>query len=78
MGTRERSYNRFLTLEAERILRWFGAETRVFDPRDLPVADGLPADHPEVVDLQELPLWSESQIWCSPERHGAVTGVLKN
>ncbi|PWC27957.1 arsenical resistance protein ArsH [Teichococcus aestuarii] len=75
---RERSYSRFLTLEAERLLRRFGAETRVFDPRDLPVVDSVPADHPKVVELRELSLWSEGQVWCSPERHGAVTGVLKN
>jgi arsenic resistance protein ArsH len=30
---RPTSYSRQLTLEAERILRYFGAETRVFDPR---------------------------------------------
>ena len=75
---RERSYSRFLTLEAVRILRRLGAETRVFDPRDLPVVDSVPADHPKVAELRELSLWSEGQVWCSPERHGAVTGVLKN
>jgi arsenic resistance protein ArsH len=75
---RERSYSRFLTLEAERILRRFGAETRVFDPHGLPVADSVPADHPKVAELRELSLWSEGHVWCSPERHGAVTGVLKN
>lgn len=75
---RERSYSRFLTLEAERLLRRLGAETRVFDPRDLPVVDSVPADHPKVVELRELSLWSEGQVWCSPERHGAVTGILKN
>ena len=75
---RERSYSRFLTLEAERILRRLGAETRVFDPRDLPVVDSVPADHPKVTELRELSLWSEGQVWCSPERHGAVTGILKN
>ncbi|WP_424137723.1 arsenical resistance protein ArsH [Roseomonas chloroacetimidivorans] len=75
---RERSYSRFLTLEAERILRRFGAETRVFDPRDLPIVDSVPAEHPKVAELRELSLWSEGQVWCSPERHGAVTGILKN
>jgi arsenic resistance protein ArsH len=75
---RERSYSRFLTLEAERILRRLGAETRVFDPRDLPVVDSVPADHSKVAELRELSLWSEGQVWCSPERHGAVTGILKN
>ena len=75
---RDRSYSRLLTLEAERILRRFGAETRVFDPRDLPVADSVPAEHSKVTELRELSLWSEGQVWCSPERHGAVTGILKN
>src|ERR1700751_4754877 len=72
---RERSYSRFLTPEAERILRRFGAETRVFDPRDLPIVDSVSPDHPKVAELRELSLWSEGQVWCSPERHGAVTGI---
>jgi arsenic resistance protein ArsH len=75
---RERSYSRFLTLEAERLLKRFGAETRVFDPRDLPVADSVPADHPKVAELRALSQWSEGQVWCSPERHGNITGVFKN
>jgi len=75
---RERSYSRFLTLEAERILRRLGAETHVFDPHDLPVADSVPVTHPKVAELRELSQWSEGQVWCSPERHGAVTGVFKN
>jgi arsenic resistance protein ArsH len=75
---RERSYSRFLTLEAERLLRHFGAETRVFDPRGLPLPDSVPADHPKVQELRELSLWSEGQVWCSPERHGTITGVFKS
>lgn len=75
---RGRSYSRFLVLEAERILRRMGAETQVFDPRNLPMVDSVPANHPKVAELRELSLWSEGQVWCSPERHGAVTGVLKN
>ena len=75
---RERSYSRLLTLEAERLLQRFGAETRVFDPRDLPLADSVPADHPKVAELRALSLWSEGQVWCSPERHGNITGVFKN
>ncbi len=75
---RERSYSRLLTLEAERLLQRLGAETKVFDPRDLPVADSVPADHPKVAELRALSLWSEAQVWCSPERHGNITGVFKN
>jgi arsenical resistance protein ArsH len=74
---RERSYSRLLTLEAERLLQHFGAETRVYDPLGLPLPDGVPPDHPKVVELRELSNWSEGQVWCSPERHGAITGVLK-
>jgi arsenic resistance protein ArsH len=75
---RERSYSRFLTLEAERLLRHFGAETRVFDPAGLPVADSVPAEHPKVAELRELSIWSEGQVWCSPERHGTLSAVMKN
>jgi arsenical resistance protein ArsH len=75
---RERSFSRLLTLEAERILQHFGADTRVYDPRGLPLPDSAPASHPKVAELRELSLWSEGQVWCSPERHGAVTGVMKS
>ncbi|MCX2560181.1 arsenical resistance protein ArsH [Acetobacter farinalis] len=75
---RPRSFSRLLVLEAERILNCLGAETRVFDPRDLPLAESVPATHPKVQELRELSLWSEGQVWCSPERHGNITAVFKN
>lgn len=74
---RTRSYSRFLTLEAARLLEAMGAETRVFDPSGLPLPDDAPADHPKVQELRDLSTWSEGQVWCSPERHGAMTGILK-
>ncbi|MFD2181718.1 arsenical resistance protein ArsH [Rhodoplanes azumiensis] len=75
---RERSYSRLLTLEAERLLKHFGAETRVFDPRGLPQPDTVPPSHPKVAELRELSMWSEGQVWCSPERHGTITGLFKS
>ena len=75
---RERSYSRFATQEAARILQAFGAETRIFDPSGLPLPDGAPVDHPKVQELRKLSEWSEGQVWCSPERHGAITGVMKS
>jgi arsenic resistance protein ArsH len=74
---RERSYSRLLVEEAAGILQRMGAETRIFDPRDLPLPDSVPADHPKVQELRSLSAWSEGQVWCSPERHGAISGVMK-
>ncbi len=74
---RERSYSRFATEEAARLLRHFGGETRIFDPAGLPLPDGAPATHPKVAELRELFAWSEGQVWCSPERHGTITGIMK-
>jgi len=74
---RARSYSRLLTQEAARLLQHFGAETRIFDPRDLPLPDAVAADHPKVQELRSLSLWSEGHVWCSPERHGAISGVMK-
>lgn len=74
---RERSYSRFATEEAARILEKFGAEVRIFNPAGLPLVDSVPADHPKVRELRDLSVWSEAQVWCSPERHGAMTGVMK-
>ena len=75
---RERSYSRLLVQEAERILQCMGAETRIYDPRGLPLPDDGGTEHPKVQELRELSLWSEGQVWCSPERHGAVSGVMKS
>lgn len=75
---RERSFSRFLIEEADRLLRRMGAETRIFDPRGLPQVDGDSADHPKVQELRAASLWSEGHVWCSPERHGAMTGLFKS
>lgn len=76
---RKTSYSRLATYEAARILTALGAEVRVFDPRGLPLVDEAEdsADHPKVKELRDLSIWSEAQVWCSPERHGAMTGVMK-
>ena len=75
---RERSFSRLATEEAARILQSLGAEIRIFDPADLPFPDQVKGDdHPAVHELRELSLWSEGQVWCSPERHGQITGLMK-
>ncbi len=74
---REKSFSRFLTLEAARLLQALGAETSIFNPSGLPLPDDAPNDHPKINELRELSTWSEGQVWCSPERHGSMTGVIK-
>lgn len=76
-STRERSFSRLLVEEAARLLEYFGAQTRIFDPTGLPLPDDVPVEHPKVQALRELVLWSEGQVWCSPERHGALSAVFK-
>ncbi|KVU28346.1 NADPH-dependent FMN reductase [Burkholderia ubonensis] len=75
---RERSFSRLLVEEAERLLTAMGAEVRVFNPSGLPLPDDAPESHPKVVELRELVMWSEGMVWCSPERHGAMTGIMKS
>ena len=75
---RARSYSRLAVEEAARLLQFFGAETRIFDPSDLPLPDQVTDDdHPAVAELRGHSLWSEGQVWCSPERHGQITGIMK-
>ena len=74
---RERSFSRLVVEESARILATFGAETRIFNPSGLPLPDDADAGHPKVQELRELMQWSEGQVWCSPERHGAMTGIMK-
>jgi arsenical resistance protein ArsH len=75
---RERSYSRLMIEEAARLLTRMGGETRIYDPRGLPQPDNAEPSHPKVQELREASLWSEGQVWCSPERHGAMTGIFKS
>lgn len=74
---RDRSFSRFTIEEAARILTRLGAETRIFNPSGLPLPDDADSDHPRVKELRDLVTWSEGMVWCSPERHGAMTGIMK-
>ncbi len=75
---RERSYSRLLTEEASKLLTAMGAETRIYDPAGLPQPDGAPDTHPKVQELRALAQWAEGMVWTSPERHGAMTGIMKS
>ena len=74
---RERSFSRFLANEAARLLEAMGGEVRIYDAHGLPLPDDAAADHPKVQELRNLSIWSEGQVWVSPERHGNLTGVMK-
>lgn len=76
---RKRSFSRLACEEAALILEALGAETKTFNPSGLPLPDdGTDETHPKVAELRELSLWSEGMVWCSPERHGAMTGIIKS
>ncbi|OXT01689.1 arsenical resistance protein ArsH [Notoacmeibacter marinus] len=74
---RDRSYSRFSAEEAERLLTAMGADVRIFDPTGLPAPDSVEPDHPKVAELRDLAFWSEGMVWSTPERHGAMTGIMK-
>ncbi|MGR3500884.1 arsenical resistance protein ArsH [Pseudaestuariivita sp.] len=76
-SVRPNSYSRRAAEEGARVLRALGCETRFFDPSGLPLPDDAPADHPKVAELRDLATWSEGMVWSSPERHGAMTGIMK-
>ena len=75
---RERSYSRLVAEEAARIISDMGAEVKFFHPHELPLRGQVEDTHVKVQELRELSLWSEGQVWSSPEMHGNVTGILKN
>jgi arsenic resistance protein ArsH len=77
-SVRERSYSRLLSEEAARLLQAMGAETRTFNPSGLPLPDDAPDTHPKVAELRQLAQWAEGMVWTSPERHGAMTGIMKS
>ena len=74
---RKISFSRLMTEEASRVLKLLGAETRTFNPSGLPLPDDTDDTHPKVSELRELVAWSEGMVWCSPERHGSMTGIMK-
>ncbi|MEL6840301.1 MAG: arsenical resistance protein ArsH [Pseudomonadota bacterium] len=74
---RETSYSRLCAEEGARVLRALGCETRFFNPSGLPLPDDADADHPKVAELRDLVMWCEGMVWSSPERHGAMTGIMK-
>lgn len=76
-SNRERSYSRFAVLTAGRILEYLGAEVKIFHPKGLPLPEDAATDHPKVQELHKLLAWSEGMVWCSPERHGAMSSILK-
>lgn len=74
---RKRSYSRLVIEECQRLLKALGCEVRIFNPQGLPLVDEDNEQQEKVTELRELAMWSEAQIWCSPERHGAMTGLMK-
>src|SRR3984893_16291467 len=76
-SVREKSYSRLLTMEAARLLEAMGGEVKIFDPHGLPLPDDEPDAHPKVQELRKLAQWAEGMVWTSPERHGAITGIMK-
>jgi len=74
---RQRSFSRLAVEEAARLLEAMGAEPRIFHADGLPLPDSEDASHPKVKELRDLVTWSEGMVWCSPERHGAMTGIMK-
>ena len=77
-SVRERSYSKLLTLEAARLLQALGAETQIFDPAGMPQPDSVSDSHPKVQALREAATWAEGMVWTTPERHGAMTGIMKS
>ena len=74
---RDTSYSRAAAQEGARVLRALGCETKFFDPSGLPLPDDADEKHPKVAELRDLVMWSEGMVWSSPERHGAMTGIMK-
>ncbi len=74
---RARSFSRLLVQETARLLQAMGAEVKIFNPSGLPLPDDAPETHPKVAELRALAQWAEGMVWCSPERHGAMTGIMK-
>lgn len=76
-SVREGSFSRLVVEESARLLEALGCETKIYNPSGLPLPDDSDEIHPKVQELRELMVWSEGQVWCSPERHGSMTSIMK-
>jgi len=76
-SNREKSYSRLAVQEAGKILEYLGGEVKIFHPKGLPLPEDSDDTHPKVQELYNLLSWSESMVWCSPERHGCMSSILK-
>lgn len=74
---RKTSYSRLMSEEATRVLQKLGAETDTFNPSGLPLPDDPGGDMSKVTELHEKVTACDGMVWCSPERHGAMTGIMK-
>ena len=75
---RPQSFSRRTAEEGAHILEKLGAEVRFYNPSGLPlVDDNVDASHPKVAELRDLVTWCDGMVWSSPERHGAMTGIMK-
>ena len=55
-----------------------GGRVRIFDPADLPLPDSAPDNHPHGPgELSEIAQWAKGMVWTSPERHEAMTRIMK-
>jgi len=71
------SRSRLLALEARNLLIQCGADVEVFDPYGLPLEGNECQEHPKLAELHRLVAWSDGQVWCSPEHHSTMSGVMK-
>jgi arsenic resistance protein ArsH len=74
---RKRSFSRLLAFDAARLLEAMSGEVNVFNPSGLSLPDDAPQTPQKVQELRKLAEWAKGMVWCSPERHGAMTGSMK-
>lgn len=74
---RKESYSRLSAEEGSRVLIALGCDVQFYDPTGLGLPDDPTANPDKVQELRDLVMWSEGMVWSSPERHGAMTGVMK-
>ena len=74
---RSGSRSRALAHEAARVARDAGAQVQIFEPEGLPLAGNDDVQNAKLKSLHELVGWADGFVWCSPEHHAAMSGVMK-
>ena len=77
---RKTSNSKMLAKQVFEILQIYNCNVKIFDPAGLPAMnqDNFHELPTKAKELHDLVKWCDGMVWCSPEIHGSMTGLMKS